>query len=60
MAGYMVFMTASKENGIVNRIECILEGLKSGVLIGLAVFTLLLVCYISYKLSLSFYKKREF
>jgi hypothetical protein len=58
--GYMVFMTASKENGIVSRIESVLEDLTSGLLVVLAVLALLLICYISYKLSLSFYKKREF
>ena len=60
MAGYVVFMTASKENGIVSRIERILEGLTNGVLVGLAVVAVLLICYVSYRLSLSFYMKREF
>ena len=60
MAGYMVFMTASKDNGIVNRIESVLERMTSGVLVGFAVLALLLICYVSYKLSIAFYKKREF
>ena len=60
MAGYMVFMTASKENGIINSIESFLERMTNGVLVGFAVLALLLICYVSYRLSLVFYIKREF
>ena len=60
MAGYMVFMTASKENGIINRIESGLEHMTNGLLVGSAVLALLFICFISYKLSLAFYEKREF
>ena len=60
MAGYIVFTTASKENGIVSQIEKGMSHLTGGVLAGLAVAALLCVCYLSYILSLSFYKKREF
>ena len=60
MAGYMVFMTVAKENGIVRQIENGLAQLTGGALAGLAVLALLLICFLSYRLSLSFYKKREF
>ena len=60
MTGYMVFMTASKDNGIVNQIEGFLIRLTSGALVGLAVLALFFICFLSYRLSLSFYKKREF
>ena len=60
MAGYIVFMTALKSNQIFDQIGNTLEKLSSIVLIGPALFVLLLICYISYRLSVAFYKKREF
>ena len=57
MTGYFVLMTASKDNGIINQTESVLANLTSGVF---AVPVLLLICFLSYRLSLSFYKKREF
>jgi len=60
MAGYMVFMTASKDSGMMNQIESKLARLTSGALTGLAVLALMFICFLSYHLSLSFYKKREF
>ena len=60
MTGYFVFMSSSKDNGFINRIEDALERLTGGALISLAVPALYLVCYCSYRLSLLFYKKREF
>lgn len=60
MSGYLAFMSASKDNGFVSRIEEALERLTGGALIALVVPALFLVCYCSYRLSLLFYKKREF
>ena len=60
MVGYMTFMTGSKDNGIVNQIESVLARITSGMLVGFATLALLFICYLSYRLSLSFYIKREF
>ena len=60
MTSYMVFMTTSKENGIASYTEGILTRSANGVLFGFAVLILFFICFLSYRLSLSFYKKREF
>jgi hypothetical protein len=60
MSGYLVFMAAAKKSVVIIQVENVLNNMASGMLAGLAVSVILLVCFLSYGLSLSFYRKREF
>jgi len=58
--GYVAVSALAKDNDIVSRIFNAVSEMNSASLAVIAVIGLLLLVYISYSLSLSFYKKREF
>jgi ABC-2 type transport system permease protein len=62
MAGYGAFVSMAKKSGIIAELSASLAGiLSNGALAtALAVIVLALAVYISYKLSVAFYSKREF
>jgi hypothetical protein len=60
VVGYLTFTMATEENGIVSQLEGVMEHMAGGMLLGAAMLALLLVYYLSYRLSLVFYRKREF
>jgi len=64
VSGFAAFSMMAKDNETISqlivRIKSVLERLSLGGTIALGVLVLLIVYYVSYRLSLMFYKKREF
>ena len=60
MAAFVTFTTIAKGTETVNRVTGFIDNLNLSWLIACAVLALVIIMLGSYKLSLSFYKKREF
>jgi hypothetical protein len=60
MAAYFLLTSIARESALLNRLYELSERLKTGGIITLALLGVIIAAYVSYRLSLSFYKKREF
>ena len=60
MAGYGAISAIAKDSDIISRIVESINAMNSGLLAVCAVLALCFVVFISYRLSLAFYRKREF